>query len=663
MSPGEVVHRLRDEMMKRTLRFPRAVIDIGSIPGGSGPTPLCPGLGEIDVGAAAGLIATAERILDGEWRTLGVVRSDMAEPDWFLDPETGIRAPSREYTFRINPRRPQMGNVKNVWELSRHHHLTLLAAAYHLTGREEFADMVSRQLRSWWRENEFLQGVHWRSGIELAIRLISWVWIRRLLEGWADAPGLFEKNALFIEQLHRHSRYLARLPSHGSSANNHLIAEAAGLYAACCAFPYFPETKTWREAAAQSLRAEARRQTFASGLNRELATCYHGFVLELFLCAALEGEAAGLPLGSELWETLVRMTDALAAVVDVELEAPRQGDADEGTALQLDADVSKRWRSLLSTGEFLFGRCDWWPEPGNPDVRTTLWTSLIGHTVECARPKRRRSDFPDAGMVILRDVEPRRDEIWCRCDGGPHGYLSIASHAHADALSVEVRCGGCTVLSDPGTYCYHTEPEWREYFRSTLGHNTLELAGRSQSVSGGPFNWLRHADGQVVAVAGLDEGVTAEWTGKHDGYARLDPPAVHRRRVELDRERRSLVIEDEVTCEGSHSCRLAFHLGPGVDCRLAGTVATLSWAQGAEKRGAVMKLPAVLTWERARGRVDPPGGWYSPALGVKVPAVSLFGSGRMPGDGALVTRLEFGDSESDELRFHSGPGPDRPIEE
>jgi hypothetical protein len=644
MSPGEVVRRLRDEFAKQALRLTRGV-ESGSIRVAGGPAPLRPGLVDHSTQAASTLISAAEKMLAGEWRTLGVVRRDMDQPDWFLDPETGIRAPSRVFTFHINPRRAdEVGNVKNVWELSRHHHLTLLAAAYHLTGREQFAETVARHLRSWWQENPFLRGIHWRSGIELGVRLISWVWVRRLLEGWAGAPDLFERNPAFVEQLYGHCRYLARLPSHGSSANNHLIAERAGQFVACCAFPYFSESETWREVAARSLRDEARRQTFPSGLNRELATGYHAFVLELLLAAALEGEASGSLLGAEFWGTLVRMTDALAAVVDVGLEAPRQGDADEGTALLLDGDPHP-WRALLSTGERLFGRCEWWPRPGAADCRTMLWTSLMEHAVETgSRPEQRPSLFPDAGLVILRDLAPGADEMWCRCDSGPHGYLSIASHAHADALAVEVRLGGRTILSDPGTFCYHTRPQWREYFRSTLAHNTLEIAGRSQSVSGGPFNWLWHADGRVVAVDGLDEGDIAEWLGEHGGYASLSPPAVHRRRVRLDRRHRSLTIHDEVICEGTHPCRLAFHLGPEIDCRLEGPVATLHWEQGVERRRAVMMLPEALVWELAQGREDPPGGWYSPRLGVKVPAVSLFGVGGAPGDAALVTRLEFGDA-------------------
>ena len=81
---------------------------------------------------------------------------------------------------------------------------------------------------SWWKENPFLSGVNWTSGIEVGIRLISFVWIRRLLDGWYGAPGLFEENDLAVAQVRWHQEYLSQFRSRGSSANNHVIAEAAG---------------------------------------------------------------------------------------------------------------------------------------------------------------------------------------------------------------------------------------------------------------------------------------------------------------------------------------------------------------------------------------------------------------------------------------------------
>ena len=92
---------------------------------------------------------------------------------------TGRRAPDRRLAFRIHHRdEAETGNIKQVWELSRHHHLTQLAAAWYLTHDDTYAERVADHLNDWWRTNPFLSGVHWASGIELGTRLISWAWIR-----------------------------------------------------------------------------------------------------------------------------------------------------------------------------------------------------------------------------------------------------------------------------------------------------------------------------------------------------------------------------------------------------------------------------------------------------------------------------------------------------
>jgi hypothetical protein len=242
-------------------------------------------------------------------------------------------------------------------------------------------------------------------------------------------------------------------------------------------------------------------------------------------------------------------------------------------------------------------------------------------------------------MILLRHQAHAEDEIWCRCDHGPHGYLSIAAHAHADALSIELRCGGVEVLVDPGTYTYQGEPEWREYFRSTVGHNCLELGGADQSVAGGPFMWVRAAAAREVETSGLDGGPKAVWRAKHDGYRRLSPAVLHERTVTLHRETRRLVVEDGVHTAGRHVCRLAFHIGPEVDCFLDGSLAQLSWQTSAGQWRALMRLPQELQWSAVRGQTDPPLGWYSPCLGAKLPIVTLVGKGVIGGGERLTTDI------------------------
>ena len=357
------------------------------------------------------------------------------------------------------------------------------------------------------------RGVHWTSGIELGVRLLSWVWVRRLLAGWPDVATLFEQNPDFVRQLHHHQEYLARLRSHGSSANNHIIAEAAGQFAACCAFPYFAETAGWREDAAAVLRREARLQTFESGLNRELASSYHVFVLELLLAAAVEGEAAGYPLGADVWQRICAMIDALAATLDVRGRPPRQGDGDHGRGLLLDHPEADPCASLLATGAALFGARDVVAESG-ADRSADTALARAGRRPEAGRmpagercrtgsrtpawsccgtrrtPRTRSGAAAITGrMAICRSRRMRtRTRSRSSCGAAGWKYWSIRA-----PTPIRASRNGARISARPSA------------------HNCLELAGQSQSVAGGPFMWLTAAAASEVETSGLDGGSRAVW--------------------------------------------------------------------------------------------------------------------------------------------------------
>lgn len=648
MSPSEVAHRIGDRTREWTWRRRQVT------PGrptrkappftGAFPCRLSAALASAVPAAARNeLLDAADRLLDGSWTVLGVDRQDAAAPDWFRDPVSGRRAPQAKYAFRIDHRSDgETGDVKQVWELSRHQHLTVLAAAWRVSQDERYAEAVARQLRSWWAENPFLSGVHWTSGIELGIRLISWTWIRRLLDGWAGTSALFDDNPVAASQIYWHQEYLAAFQSIGSSANNHVIAEASGQLVASCAFPWFRESEDWRSAAAALLEQELEHNTFPSGINRELASEYHTFVAELGLVAAVEAEAAGHPLGDATRRRLCAMVDAAAALVDQHQHGPRQGDGDDGRALLLDAPHDNRFPSLLAAGAHLFGSLPWWP-PVVDDVRSVALADVAGPGRDVPdRPEKRPSHFSDAGVTLLRTLPGDHPEIWCRCDAGPHGFLAIAAHAHADALSIEVRHGGVDILADPGTYCYHTEPKWRAYFRSTAGHNTLELGGRNQSQQGGPFLWTHHARSRLLSVAVDTDDDVDSWSAEHDGYGSLDPPAVHSRSVRLDRRNHRLDVIDTVRRTSPAQCRLAFHLGPAVHAELEDSTAALHWSTDVSTGSAFLHLPDGLCWTAHRGETNPILGWYSSGFGRKEPATTLIGTGTCNGaEGALRTTLQF----------------------
>ncbi|MGW6277599.1 alginate lyase family protein [Kribbella sp. NPDC055071] len=579
--------------------------------------------------ARQAVIDTADAIMAGKLEVLGVDRTDLQAPDWFRDPITGRRSDPAQYVFKLNHRNEDaVGNIKQVWELSRHHHLTQLAAAWALTHDDAYAERVADQLNDWWRSNPFLSGVHWASGIEVGLRLISWTWIRRLLNDWPEITDLFEHNELALRQIYWHQRYLSVFQSRGSSANNHVIAEAAGQLVGTCAFPWFAKSAQWRDDAAALLEQELEANTFPSGVNRELATDYHRFVSELGLYAALEADTSGHPLSPRTWALLTRTLDVAAAIVDTTLRPPRQGDDDEGMVLVIDPPNVHSWAAFLALGAAVAGPAPWWPD--TPVTATSVFVGALIDGQQADRPAERPDHFDDAGLTILRsrDAGP---EIWCRADAGPHGFLSIAAHAHCDALSLEVRVDGVDILADPGTYCYHGEEEWRNYFRSTIGHNTVEVAGAEQSTWGGPFLWLRGATGRVRRYS--VDGEAVSWDADHDGYLSSESPVAHRRTAVLDRG--VLRVEDHL--DAAADVRIAWHLGPDVTVALDGSAGRLEWPTGS----AVVELPPGLTWTTHHGGDDPLLGWYSPRFGHKVPITALVGTGVITPDSPATSTFLF----------------------
>jgi len=674
MGPMEILQRTEDAARRRLWRSrPPEPPTRSTVPAGvvSGPSDLT---GTVTAEAAAALVAEADGLLAGRWTMFGRERTDMtAELDYFLDFVGGTRAPDDRYSLGIDHRdEAVVGNIKFVWEPARHHHLTILAAAYSLTGDDRYAERVGAELRHYWATNPFLTGIHWTSGIELGIRLISWTWTRRLLDGWDGAPALFEDNPVFVDQLGRHHQWLSALGSHGSSANNHVIAEAAGQFVAATAFPLFRDSGAWQAAAAEELAEQLVAQTFPEGLNRELASDYHGLVLELGLVALVEATLVDHPVGQRLIEPIGRAIDALNAVADAAGQPHRQGDSDDAHGWLLDPTDYDRWSALLRTGALIVEPASWWVEPsprsGDPgsDVRSAVIERCLAGHHHRSEPVGRRAErpglFPNAGLSLLRaDAEPEagHDELWAMFDHGKLGFLATAAHGHADALAVEVRCGGVEIVADPGTYCYHGEPEWRDHFRSTRAHATVTVDQRNQSEIAGPFLWRAKAEASLVANAGLDgsasiDAGSAMAEATHDGYEDLG--VIHRRRVVLDRSERTLTVVDaidpvEVDTDDDGGDRanrssvvdVVFPLGPGVQVTLdeGAETAWLRWDRpGGEGAGrASVTLDPGLSWSVVEGVESPPAGWYSARFGTKVPAPVLLGRSPTAGPGVEYTTI------------------------
>ncbi len=587
----------------------------------------------------------ADRIRVGRYTYFDLDDVELGRPPrWNRDPLTGIEAPLRRAATLDYRDQRIVGNIKYLWEPNRHLHLVTLAQAYALTRDECYANEIRRQIESWIEQCPCPYGPNWASSLELGIRLINWSICWQLLRSAGSTVFEHDSGKAFrdawLRSIFLHSRHIVRNLSGFSSANNHLIGEAAGVHVASVTWPYWPQLREWGDQCKSILHREALRQNAPDGGNREQAISYQQFVLDFLLISGLAARRNGEDFPSDYWAQIEAMIDFLASMMDVGGNVPMIGDADDGYVVRLSQEQGHcPYGSLIATGAVLFDRPDLATKARHFDEKSK-WLCAEGGE-ECfaallARdcPYRPRRVFPDSGYVILGDRFETAGEVRLIADAGPLGYLSLAAHGHADALAIVLSVAGDEVLIDPGTFCYHTDPEWRRYFRGTAAHNTVSVDNEDQSLQLGNFMWSDHAMPREVEFH--PDQTVQQFMGAHDGYRRLKDPVIHRREIRYDPRQSAFEVLDTIECAGPHEVVRHWHFAEGLtldDSNGSCTVRTASAVVTLKSLGA----PGVK--ELLHGSVAPRGGWVSRAFGVRVPAYTLRWRDNILGTTVLRTRI------------------------
>jgi hypothetical protein len=569
-----------------------------------------------------------DAILQGRYRLFGHREYQLGfPPAWNRDPKTGTVAP-RSFGKALDYRnREVVGDIKYLWEPNRHLEIVTLAQAWYLTQDGKYARGCRALLESWLEQCAYPNGPNWCSSLELAIRLVNWTFAWHLLGG--DASSMFHEEdgerfkRRWLDAIYRHCHFISRYPSLHSSANNHLLGELLGLFVASTTWPAWRECAAWQSDAFAQFEKQALLQNAPDGVNREQAIWYQHEVADMMLIAGLVARANDREFESRYWRRLEQMLEFIASIMDVGGNVPSFGDADDAVITRLcPAPNFDAYRSLLASGSIIFNRSDFRIKARDFDDKSR-W--LLGDeaasrfsvidSVSASLPVRR--SFPEGGYFILGSEFETAREVRIVADAGPLGYLSIAAHGHADALSFTLNAAGREFLIDPGTYVYLADQRWRDYFRSTAAHNTLVIDQQSQSVSGGSFIWTQHASA-MCEQADLS-GRMQSLSMVQDGYRRLNGQPMHRRTLSYNSTTRSLLVKDEVRCAVSHSIGICWHFSEA--CMLT----LYDEHIHVENDGVVMRIwwPEGSRVSRTRGQEEPPLGWRSRTFDCKQPCETV----------------------------------------
>lgn len=570
---------------------------------------------------AAAVCAQADAVCAGKITLFGETYEVDSPPDWYCDYHTGTRCPRVPYT-QVNYRHPEeVGTIMYTWWLNRHQHLTSVALAYYITGEERYAEEVCAQISSWCAASPFPYGPGWMTGIEVGVRLLTWSWQYRFLMARGRPAACTDAFlTTWFTSIRQHMAYIDAYWSRYSSANNHIIAEAAGMCAALCTWSGLCPDSSLHGRARRYLAYECARQISADGVHQEMALSYHAFVLELLVSVtALDAELEDI-----CGHDIQHMSAFLRGVTEGVVEPPSFGDADEAVATGILSRGQQYYHHVANAAH---------AHDATMTARDTQVTSpMYWYCGKNALPQDcvLSGDFADGGAVVWRTRIDAHDVMLCMQTGGL-GLPPLCAHGHADALSLTLHVNGLPVLVDPGTYTYHNAPEWRDYFRSTSAHNTMRINGKDQSVMAGPFMWYGQYETKVRhAVATHD---VLDVIARHDGY--VDRFNVnHRRSVVWHPTLQKILIQDELIGNGTFEIELFFHVHPG--CRV--TLVDSFCAQ-IESDGFVCELrfSTHLKLRIVCGEEDPPMGWYSARLGHKEPCPVIIAHGPVIGSDNIFT--------------------------
>ena len=513
------------------------------------------------------IINEAKKAFDGIFNLLGSGEVQLKPISWHTDFKTGFKWPPG--TFYRNYRQEGIdsdSDVKVPRELSRCHHLLKLGLAYRFTSDEKYREACLSHIISWINDNPLMYSINWGCTMDVAIRAVNWIWALGLI---SDSNYLDSKTLEKIKgSLYQHGWFIYRNPEKEQLNNhNHYLADLAGQIHLGLLFGDMEEPNRWLKKGKEELFREIRIQILPSGMSYERSTNYNRLVLELILIPIILLKRNGHEIPSDIWYRLEKNFEFIMYSLKPDGTSPIIGDQDNGRLLPFGVEDINDFCYLLSLGALLFGKPDLKRYGDGFNVYCSVlgsdgalekWNKIPDKEIELGS-----TDFPDTGLYIMRK---NNDYLLFNATGmGLYPEIGYGGHTHSDLLSFELFTLGKTFLLDPGSYVYTADAGQRMLFRSTAMHNTLTIDGLSQNNIRKEILWGFDRDAIPKVIKWETNKDFDIIIATHNGYTRLQEPAIHERTIIFNKADEKWIIKDTITGEGQHICEWFFHFDTGID--------------------------------------------------------------------------------------------------
>ena len=464
-------------------------------------------------------------------------------PRWHVDSFSGHEFPSDRHWSQIADF--AAGDIKLAWELSRFGFVFALVRANWRTGDDRHAELFWRLVESWRAANPPEQGVNWKCGQEVSLRVMAWCFG---LYGFAASPATTPERVARLAQMIAVSgrRIEANLSYALNQQNNHGISEAMGLWTIGSLFPEFADAARWSRLGRGLLESQAKELVYDDGAFSQHSLNYHRVMLHDYVWSMRLGDVQGQPFSDQLRQRIAKAGEFVYQLQDESSgRVPCYGQDDGALILPLNDCCYRDHRPVIQASHFLTtGRRRLKPGPWDEDLLWLFGPAALSASTDSA--VRSNLNAPTGGYFTLRS---RHGFAFTRAATFRH------RPAQADMLHVDLWWRGQNIAVDPGTYSYNTPAPWDNPFARTAYHNTVTVDGLDQMERAGRFLWLPWIRGESLGRSVSESGQLACWQGTHDGYRRLRDPVSYRRSVVRLGDEHWLVV-DALSAREAHDFRL-----------------------------------------------------------------------------------------------------------
>ncbi len=410
------------------------------------------------------IIDIANRVYDHFFDCLGSENIYLNPIRWNIELKTGYEWPKGIYYLKLRALTPKGNDIKMPWELSRCHHLLWLGEAYEITNDEKYAKEIIDQINNWIDENPLMYTVNWTCSMEVAIRAINWMYALLFIKKSESFNDIFADKV--YRSLYQHLFFINNnLEKNVPYSNNHYVSDIVGLLYLGAFFSTNKKGRNVLKFAKKEYFKETLVEVLPSGVNYEKSISYHRLMAELLVYSNGMLKRIGENIPENVEERLVKMLEYVG-YYSVGNSSPLIADNDNGRLLPFVPRDFKDHTYLIDD---------------NSLERKIVNNSItpLNITIDFDLSK----VFVDANVAILKR---KKGYVFVSCssrwkfDNTSNKFTG--THLHNDLLSFVYCHEGREIIVDAGTFCYTSNIEKRNEFRSTMKHNTIIVDNEEQNI-------------------------------------------------------------------------------------------------------------------------------------------------------------------------------------